>query len=118
MKVLLLGDNDSEPKKENIEKLCDGLLETDLLVALLDAMPLLEFESRRDIGHVYNFVLRTRKDEAVAYIKKHDRILTTLVNGYVDTEIALNCGAILREILRNEDICVMLLNSTLFENFF
>ena len=57
-----------------------------------------EFEARKDVAQVYNFVLRQKKAQAVEYVKQHPQILRALVDGYNDPEIALNAGSILREV--------------------
>jgi len=63
-------------------------------------------------------VLRQRKKEALDYVRLHNEILTALVHGYNEPEIALNCGSILREVIRHEQLCEMLLTSPLFDCFF
>lgn len=119
MKFMLYGDGDTDPKQENIRKLVDELFRVDLLRQILEHMHKFEFEARKDVAQIYNFVLRQRKDEAVAYVTAHPEILTILVEGYAEAEIALNCGSILREVIRHEDLNSMLLNNTdLFNRFF
>ena len=39
-------------------------------------------------------------------------------NRYSEPEIALNCGSVLREVIRHEPLNEMLLNSPLFDAFF
>jgi len=52
------------------------------------------------------------------YLKERPEILHVLVNGYSDPEVALNCGIILREVLRFKEINEILLHSKLFDQFF
>ncbi len=119
MKVMFYGDADNAPKEENMQALSENLFECDLLLTLLQSMAKLEFEARKDIAFIYNFLLRNRKDEAVAYVKNHPNLILELANGYSSSEIALNSGSILREALRHEDICSMVLaNTPLMETFF
>lgn len=78
-----------------------------------------EFEARKDVAQVYNFVLRQKKAQAVEYVKQHPQILRALVDGYNDPEIALNAGSILREVIRHEELNEMLLNDPqMFDAFF
>jgi calcium binding protein 39 len=80
-----------------------------------------EFEARKDVAQVWNFVLRQPKSkvQAVEYVKAHPDILRALVDGYNDAEIALNCGSILREVIRHEELNEMLLNDPqMFDAFF
>lgn len=120
MKTMLYGDGENDPNPKLIQELCDDLLNPDsLLVDLLVNMKKLEFEARKDVAQVYNFLLRQRKEKAAEYIKTHSKILTLLVQGYTDIDVALNCGSILREVLRIEDLNQMLLQDRmLLEPFF
>lgn len=119
MKFMLYGDGDNDPKRDNIIRLTDELFRTDLLLPLLEHMKAYEFEARKDVAQIYNFVLRQRKAEAEDYVKAHPQILSTLVHGYDEPEIALNCGSILREVIRHNDLNTMLLNDeALFDSFF
>jgi len=118
MKFMLYGDGEAEPKADNIKKLTDDLFKSDLLLELLQNIKLFEFEARKDVAQVYNFVLRQRKAPALVYLKDHPEILHILVNGYGDPDIALNCGLVLREVLRHKELNEMLLNSKLFDKFF
>ncbi len=79
-----------------------------------------EFEARKDVAQIYNFVLRQRKQNSLEFIKSHQEILNFLVEGYADSDpgVALGCGSILREVIRHEELNEMLLNSPLFDRFF
>jgi hypothetical protein len=89
-----------------------------LLLDLID-MKRFEFEARKDVAQVYNFVLRQKKVQAVEYVKQHPAILRALVDGYNDPEIALSCGSILREVIRHEELNELLLNDpNMFDLFF
>jgi len=118
MKFMLYGDGDNEAKPENVKKLTDELFRTDLLLELLQYIKDLEFEARKDVAQVYNFVIRQRKSTSLQYLKEHPEILHILVNGYSDPDIALNCGSILREVLRHKELNEMLLHSKLFDKFY
>jgi len=118
MKFMLYGDGDNDPKQENVKKLADELFGSDLLLIILQQMKNFDFEARKDVAQIYNFVLRQRKKEALEYVNSHPEILKTLVLGYKESEIALNCGSILREVIRIDQLCEMLLNSPLFDFFF
>jgi len=118
-KVMLYGDGESQPSPDATKRVVDELFRTDLLGSLLEHIQKLEFEARKDVANIYNFVLRQRKEEMVAYITACPMILTKLVGGYAEPDIALNCGAILREVIRHEELNSMLLhNSELFSSFF
>ena len=118
MKFMLYGDAENEPKDADIAKLCDELFATNALIDLLVHMKEFEFEARKDVARVYDFVLRQRKQQSVEYVKQHPDILKVLVEGYNDSEIALNCGQILREVIRHEELNELILHSPLFDLFF
>eukprot|EP00462_Mataza_sp_D1_P001142 CAMPEP_0175091930 /NCGR_PEP_ID=MMETSP0086_2-20121207/2181_1 /TAXON_ID=136419 /ORGANISM="Unknown Unknown, Strain D1" /LENGTH=321 /DNA_ID=CAMNT_0016364737 /DNA_START=162 /DNA_END=1127 /DNA_ORIENTATION=+ len=119
MKFLLYGDGDADPKQADIDKLCHEIFQNDLLLKLVDNFAKFEFEARKDVSQIYNFVLRHKQKEAAQYVLDHKEILTTLVNGYGNADIALNCGSILREVIRHEKLNEMILyDDTLFSKFF
>ena len=45
-------------------------------------------------------------------------LLTPPLNSYEDPDIAVTCGAILRDCIRQDTLCKIVLNSDLFFNFF
>jgi calcium binding protein 39 len=116
---MLYGDAENEPKEAEITRLTEELFASPVLNDLLIHIKLFEFEARKDVASVYNFILRQQKAASIAYIQANESILQILVFGYADAEIALNCGSILREVIRHEELCTMLLhNETLFDSFF
>jgi hypothetical protein len=118
MKFMLYGDAENEPKEAEIHKLVEELFSSDLLLELID-LKMFEFEARKDVSQIFNFLLCHHKAQSVQYIKDHREILKYLVENYNDTEIALNCGSILREIIRHEDLNEILLNDpNYFDCFF
>ncbi len=70
-------------------------------------MSMLHPQARKDVASIYNFVLRQRKQASIDYVKSHPEILKSLVEGYSDSEIALNCGSILREGTDTCSVCAM-----------
>jgi calcium binding protein 39 len=118
MKFMLYGDAENEPKEADMNKLVEEIFHTNLLLELIN-MKRFEFEARKDVAQVYNFVLRQKKPQAVDYVKAHPQILRMLVDGYNDPEIALNSGSILREVIRHEELNELLLNDPhMFDAFF
>jgi len=118
MKYMLYGDMGNDPRQDQIQKLTEALFESDLLLELLNNLRSLEFEARKDVVQIYNYVLHHLKAESVAYVQAHKEILERLADGYEDSELAQNCGPILREVIRHEELNDMLLNSPLFYKFF
>jgi len=118
MKFMFYGDGDHEPLPENTAKLTEELFTSGVLLLMLENLKDFEFEARKDVAQIYNYLLRQQQKQAITYIKDHTDILKWLVNGYSEPEIALNCGSILRELCRHEVLNEMLLNSPLFDAFY
>jgi len=118
MKLMLYGDGTAEAKNENVNKLSEEILKADLFQQFVENMKDFEFEARKDVAQVLNGVMRHQKNPSLDYLKERPEILHVLVNGYSDPEVALNCGIILREVLRFKEINEILLHSKLFDQFF
>jgi calcium binding protein 39 len=120
MKIMLYGDGEHEPKKENLVKLADELLRTDLLFQLLQNIGTIDFEAQKGVAQVFNYVAKNRKPEMVEFIsKKHRGVLQLLVNGYEDAIFSRLCGSMLNEVIRIEELNLILLETpSLFHPFF
>jgi calcium binding protein 39 len=73
-----------------------------------------DFESRKDAVNIFTYLLRRQigsRYPTVEHLnKKNDAIFATWA-GYQNEEIALNTGMILKEMLRHEPLCKILLYS-------
>lgn len=126
LKIMLFGDasNDVEVKAQDVTEVvrlaCDG----DLLLLIASNLSAMEFETRKDAVQIFNNLLRRDVDEStgkcsVNKVAEHDgEVLKTLVDGYRNGDIALNCGHILRECIRHEQLVKLMLQSELFWEFF
>jgi calcium binding protein 39 len=103
-----------DPAPELIAQLAQETYNTDLLHLLVLNMSRFEFEARKDVVQIFNTLLRRQigsRYPTVEYLSgKHEVIFATLA-GYENEEVALNTGIILREILRHEQLCKILLYS-------
>jgi calcium binding protein 39 len=103
-----------DPAPELIAQLAQETYNTDLLHLLVLNIARFEFEARKDVVQIFNNLLRRQigsRYPTVEYLSaKHDVIFTTLA-GYENEEIALNTGMILKEMLRHEQLCKILLYS-------
>lgn len=84
-------------------------------------MSRIDFEGKKDVAQVFNNVLRRQigtRSPTVEYICTKPEILFTLMAGYEQQEIALNCGTMLRECARYEALAKIMLHSEEFFNFF
>lgn len=118
MKVLVQGDGENEPRKEQVDSFAQAVFETKFLISLVQNISKFEFESRKDIGHIITCLFRHRREDVVAFILENPIVLETLTASYENQDIALTCGAVLRELLRSEDICrYMLFTPAILDNF-
>ena len=72
----------------------------------------LEFESRKDVVHIFNNLLRRQigsRWPTVEYLCKRGDVVFETLKGYENEDIALNTGMILKEMLRHESLCKLLL---------
>lgn len=114
----LYGEPDSEPKPENVDRIVKDVLESSFLVRVLQSMPMIDFEARKDYEKCFNFMIRRgAQNGALNHVLGHAELLEALVTGY-DTEIALTAGSILRECLRHEEVCKAVLEASYFYLFF
>lgn len=118
VKAILYGDG--EPAPELIAQLAQETYNTDLLYHLIVHIHRLEFESRKDVVQVFNNLLRRQigsRSPTVEYLIAKPEILFATFAGYENEDIALNTGMVLREMLRYEPLCRILLHSEQFYKF-
>ena len=87
---------------------------TDLLYHLVVHIHRLEFESRKDVVQIFNNLLRRQigsRSPTVEYLVGKPEVLFAAFAGYENEDIALNTGMVLREMLRYEPLCKILLHS-------
>ena len=104
----------TEPAPELIAQLAQETYNTDLLYHLVVHIHRLEFESRKDVVQVFNNLLRRQigsRSPTVEYLVAKPEILFATFAGYENEDIALNTGMVLREMLRYEPLCKILLHS-------
>ncbi|KAI3657813.1 hypothetical protein MP638_001952 [Amoeboaphelidium occidentale] len=121
MKAILYGDAESEPVPELVSQLSQEVYQNDLLQLLVSNISKFEFEAKKDVAQVFNNLLRRQigtRSPTVEYLSTREEILTTLINGYENQEIALNCGMILRECIRHESLTKIILYTQQSQYFF
>ena len=92
---------DHEAKPEKCAQLASLLIAHQLVPKLVLGIEKLPFEARKHLAQVYNNLVRRDLSGFVAYVERHSEVLSALVRGYENAEIALNCGTMLREVLCN-----------------
>eukprot|EP00026_Physarum_polycephalum_P008258 Phypoly_transcript_08338.p1 GENE.Phypoly_transcript_08338~~Phypoly_transcript_08338.p1 ORF type:complete len:312 (+),score=30.97 Phypoly_transcript_08338:268-1203(+) len=121
MKFVLYGDSEHEPNPDTCGILANEVYLADLLPLLVIHLNKLEFEAKKDFTTVFNNLLRRQvagRLPTVEYIVRNHEILDNLVKGYESQDIALTCGAILRECIKHEPLAKLIITSERFWDFF
>ncbi|KAL8132960.1 uncharacterized protein LOC141712313 [Apium graveolens] len=121
MRVMLSGDGEVEPNPDQISQLTLEICKEDGLTLLMDKLPLLKWEARKDLVHCWTILMRQQVGSTfccVQYIENHLEFLDFLVVGYDNKDIALTCGSMLRECIRVPTLAKYVLESPSFEIFF
>lgn len=128
MKSLLFGDGD--PLPEVVAQLAQETYSSDLLLALIQNISKLDFEARKDVAQIFNNLLRRQigsRWPTVEYLASGGgsiqngsaaaaggtgrEVVFATLRGYEDEDVALNTGMILKEMVRHEALCEILLYS-------
>lgn len=101
---------------EDMIELIEQFIAADLPAQLFGQMPLLEFETRKDIMNVCSSILCPSMPakivrEVVEYFRCHDRIFQVLVHGYDNEAVALHSGIVLRSCARHSSLVLAFLES-------
>eukprot|EP01104_Vermistella_antarctica_P006222 TRINITY_DN16943_c0_g1_i1.p1 TRINITY_DN16943_c0_g1~~TRINITY_DN16943_c0_g1_i1.p1 ORF type:complete len:337 (+),score=91.58 TRINITY_DN16943_c0_g1_i1:266-1276(+) len=121
MKVILYGDNNTEPSADLTNQLAQEVYSYDLISALISNLDRLEFEAKKDVAYIFNNLLRRQvgtRFPTVEYITTNPHILDDLSIGYKNPDIALNCGSMLRETVKHEPLARLVLLGDKFWDFF
>lgn len=121
IKNILYGTNDQEPQTEMIAQLAQEIYNANLIKIMIDNVYRVDFEGKKDIASIFNNLLRRQignRSPTVDHIASKPDILFRLINGYENQDIALNCGIMLRECCRYEELTKLILNSEQFYKFF
>jgi len=104
-----------EPLPELIAQLAQETYSTDLLLLLVQNIARFDFEARKDVVQIFNYLLRRQigaRLPTVEYIcARHEDVIFAALEGYSNEEVALNTGMVLREMLRHEQLAKILLYS-------
>lgn len=126
IKQVLYGDGEHDPNPEHVTQLAAEVYTQDLITLLIQHLALIEFEAKKDTSAIYNNLLRRQVGQApqatyptVEYLVSKPQTMTLMVNGYNQApDIALACGAMLRESMRHEELVKILLKDENLFQFF
>ncbi|XP_022088098.1 calcium-binding protein 39-like [Acanthaster planci] len=121
MKNILYGVGDQEPQADLVSQLAQSIFNWYLIEDLVRNLQHLDFETRKEVAQIYSNVLRRQigsRSPAVDYIVSKKDILFVLCKGYEHQQIALNCGIMLRESIRYQDLAKIILKDERFFAFF
>jgi len=121
MKFVLYGDAEHDPNPDTCGILANEVYLADLLPLLVLHLNKLEFEAKKDFTTVFNNLVRRQvagRLPTVEYIVRNPDILDNLVKGYESPDVALTCGAILRECIKHEPLAKIIILSDRFWDFF
>lgn len=121
IKTLLYGSESQEPQTEVVAQLAHEMYDSNMLHFLILNLNKIDFEGRKDVVAIFNNLLRRQigtRAPTVEYICTKKDIILDLMRGYETPEIALNCGMMLRECCRYEQLAKIMLHSDQFYDFF
>mmetsp|Transcript_26880 Transcript_26880/g.37051 ORF Transcript_26880/g.37051 Transcript_26880/m.37051 type:complete len:368 (-) Transcript_26880:1254-2357(-) len=108
-----------QQEEEVIKDASRSLLQSGLLLLLINNFKLVPFESRKNTALIFNCLMKNY-DPFPSHIAEPNNILiiNQLVDGYTDSDIALGCGSMIRECIKYDQLALYILNSDLFMRFF
>lgn len=121
MKSTMFSAGDTDQSRDAATILAYEACKVGLPLAVARALLLLEFEARKDAAQVVGAVVRldsSGDSPGALYIQQNPELLDLLFDGYDVPEIALNCGSMLRDCIRNEQVAEIALRSDLLFRFF
>ena len=119
MKNILYGTPDHpEVEDDRAKDLSKAIQSEGLLLILLEHLEEIPFEARKDSALIFSNLIRKNIYNFVQYIESNPRIINLLSEGYSKSESALNCGSILRECIRHDNLAKILLYSDCLWKFF
>ncbi|ODQ79502.1 hypothetical protein BABINDRAFT_161897 [Babjeviella inositovora NRRL Y-12698] len=121
MKLILHGDDETDPVPDQIAQLAQEIYQTDTLFVLVDHLGSLDFDSRKDVVTLFSSLLRRQigsRAPTVDYLLSKPKILLLLLKGPENPEIGLVCGQILRHCIKFEGITRFVLQERCVWNCF
>lgn len=121
VKVVLHGDDETDPQPDQISVLAQEIYSSDCLLHLIVVLRKLDFDSRKDVSIIFLTLLRRQigsKSPTVDYLLLNPEILIVLMRGAETKETGLICGQILRDCIKYEQMLHFVIYNPLFWKFF
>ncbi|CAK4712556.1 unnamed protein product [Aphanomyces euteiches] len=119
IKVMLYGEvGEEESSPQKCAQLSTLLIADNVMPRMVLNLATMPFEARKHVAQIYNNFMRRDLGGFVAYIERQPQIISALVRGYENSDIALNCGTMLRESIRHESLARQVLYSDDLWKFF
>ncbi|CAI5455365.1 unnamed protein product [Caenorhabditis angaria] len=121
VKTFIYGSDGQEPHGDQVAQLAQEVYNANILPMLIKHLSKFEFECKKDVGQIFNNLLRRQigtRSPTVEYLGARPDILIQLVKGYSHPDIALTCGLMLRESIRHDHLAKIVLYSDHFFFFF
>lgn len=118
---MIFGGENEQQSDHLLAQLSQEMYNHGVLLILLRNLHRIDFEGKKDAAQIFNNILRRQigtRTPTVEHILHSPEVLFTLCKGYEQQEIALNCGTMLRECIRYEDLAKIVLHSPHFFDFF
>lgn len=122
MRELMYGDDATN--KVAAMAIVKEACKTDLVMELVECLGMLDFETRKDVASVFGSIMRMDmldKDKAddagvrvrpgYDYLMGHLELLSTLFDGFSQSDISINCQDMFRECTRHEEVVKYVLES-------
>ena len=122
MRELMYGDDDTN--KVAAMAIVKEACKTELVMELVECLGMLDFETRKDVASVFGSIMRmdmVDKDKAddagvrvrpgYDYLMGHLELLSTLFDGFSQSDISINCQDMFRECTRHEEVAKYVLES-------
>ncbi|KAL0399157.1 UNVERIFIED_CONTAM: putative MO25-like protein [Sesamum radiatum] len=121
LKSILYGIDESEPVPEACAQLTQEFFKEDTMRLLINCLPKLNFEARKDASRVIaNLQRQPVHSRLIAsdYLEGNLDIMDQLITGYEDPVVALHYGGMLRECIRHQVVARYVLKPEHVKKFF
>ncbi|XP_059317736.1 putative MO25-like protein At5g47540 [Lycium ferocissimum] len=121
LKCVLYGNGQSEPVSDACSQLTQEFFREDTLRLLINMLPKLNLEARKDATQVVANLQRQQVQSrliACDYLEANIDLMDILVTGYDNADMALHYGTMLRECIRHQSVARYVLESEHVKKFF